>query len=81
MPEISPTEKWGVVVCQLQKGRDKWRLAKMPKTGAVQHECLEEKIISLDITSHKVADEQHWSFLVDDNVNKAVEISGRGIES
>lgn len=81
MPKISQSEKWGVVVCQLQKGRDKWRLARMPESGTVSHECLEEKSVNLNVASHKVDDAQHWSFLVDDNVNKAVEVSGREIES
>lgn len=81
MPQIAASEKWGVIVCQLQKGRDKWRLAKIPESGSIQHECLEEKTISLNVNVHKVDDDQHWSFLVDDNINKAVEISGRGIES
>ncbi len=80
MPKIAQNEKWGVVVCKLQKGQDKWKLVRMPESGAVQHECLEEKVIRLDVESYKADDGQHWSFLVDDHVNQAVEISGRGIE-
>lgn len=81
MPEIAQSEKWGVVICQLQKDRHKWRLVRMPESGSIKHECLEEKIVSLNVGSYKVDDARHWSFLIDDNVNKAVEISGRGIES
>ena len=81
MPKILQSEKWAVVVCRLQKERNKWRLVKMPQSGNIQHECLEEETISLNTSSHKVNDDNHWSFLIDDHVNKAVEISGAKIES
>jgi hypothetical protein len=64
MPKIDPDAKWGVTVCKLQQGKYKWKL----------HECLDEKIIPLKINDFKVEDDKHWSFLIDDNVNKAVEI-------
>ena len=74
MPKIEPDEKWAVVVCKLQKGKDKWRLAKLKDNFEFKHECLDEKIIPLKVNGYKVDDEKHWSFLIDDNVNKAVEI-------
>lgn len=79
MPGLGEGERWAVVVCQLQKGRDKWRLARLAGSGHVGHECLGEKSMSLPVRSHAVEDDHHWSFLVDDHVNKAVEISGRGL--
>ncbi|KAF6243890.1 hypothetical protein C6988_01640 [Nitrosopumilus sp. b1] len=74
MPKIEPDEKWAVVVCKLQKGKDKWRLAKLKDNFEYKHECLDEKIIPLKVNEYKVNDEKHWSFLIDENVNKAVEI-------
>ncbi len=74
MPEIGPEEKWAVIVCKLQKGKDKWKLAKLKESGEIKHECLDEKIIPLKITHYSIDDDSHWSFLVDDNINKAVEI-------
>ena len=81
MPKIEEGQKWGVVVCKLQKGKDKWRLVRMPESGRIGHECLEEKAVSLDVEAHAVRDDHHWSFLVDDHVNEAVEISGSGVGS
>lgn len=74
MPEIGPEEKWAVIVCKLQKGKDKWKLAKLKESGEIKHECLDEKIIPLKINNYSIDDDSHWSFLVDDSINKAVEI-------
>jgi hypothetical protein len=49
-------------------------LVKVKENGEIKHECLDEQIIPLKILDFKVEDEKHWSFLIDDNVNKAVEI-------
>jgi len=49
-------------------------LVKLKENGSIQHECLEEKVISVHSKDFKIEDEQHWSFLIEDNVNQAVEI-------
>ena len=74
MPPIDPDAKWAVTVCKLQQGKYKWKLVKLKENGEIKHECLDEKIIPLKIGDYKIDDEKHWSFLIDDNVNKAVEI-------
>jgi len=74
MPKIDVDAKWAVTVCKLQQGKYKWKLVKIKGNGEIKHECLDEKIIPLKILDFKVDDEKHWSFLIDDNVNKAVEI-------
>jgi len=74
MPKIGPDEKWAVSVCKLQKGQDKWKLVKLKENSEIKHECLNENLITLKVNDFKINDEQHWSFLIDDNVNKAVEI-------
>ena len=84
MPKIAPGERWGVVVCRLQKGRDRWRLARLGASGDVPHECLGEQQVRLPVRDHAVVDDgggegggppgTHWSFLIDDHLNKAVEI-------
>lgn len=74
MPKIRPEERWAVIVCKLQKGQDRWRLAKLSKDVAVAHECINEKVIELPVVNYTIHDDAHWSFLVDDHVNQAVEI-------
>ena len=74
MPKIDPDAKWGVSVCKLQQGKYKWKLIKLKENSEIKHECLDENIIPLKVTNFKIEDDKHWSFLIDDNVNKAVEI-------
>lgn len=80
MPKIADDEKWAVAVCMLQKGKDKWRLVRLKQEDTISHECLNETVQKLNVSEYRISDDAHWSFLVDDNVNKAVEISER-IES
>ena len=74
MPKIDSDAKWAVTVCKLQKGKYKWKLVRIKENGEIKHECLDENVISLKVNDFKVEDEKHWSFLVDNNINKAVEI-------
>ena len=74
MPKIDSDAKWAVTVCKLQQGKYKWKLVKLKENGTIQHECLDEKVISLTSENFKIEDEQHWSFLIEENVNKAIEI-------
>ena len=74
MPKIDPDAKWAVTVCKLQQGKYKWKLVKLKENGEIKHECLDEQVISLKVKDFKIEDDKHWSFLIDDNINKAVEI-------
>ncbi|MFB5614197.1 MAG: hypothetical protein ACE5RI_03775, partial [Candidatus Nitrosomaritimum yanchengensis] len=74
MPKIDPDAKWGVSVCKLQQGKYKWKLVRLKESGEIKHECLEENVIPLKVQDFKIEDDNHWSFLIDDHVNKAVEI-------
>ena len=74
MPKIDADAKWAVTVCKLQKGKYKWKLVKLKENGEIKHECLDEQVLPLKINNYKIDDDTHWSFLIDDNVNKAVEI-------
>ena len=74
MPRIEDDEKWAVVVSKLQKGKDKWKLVKLQETGILKFETADEQIIDLKIEDYKIVDDFHTSFLVLDNIHKAVEI-------
>ena len=74
MPKIDSDAKWAVCVGKLQKGRDRWKLVKLKENGEIKFETVEEKIITLKVENFKIEDDQHWSFLIEDNVNKAIEI-------
>ena len=74
MPKINSEQKWSVLVCNLKKHKERWKLIKIKKDDEIQHECLDEKVITLTVKDFKVNDEKHWNFLIENSVNKAVEI-------
>ena len=74
MPKISSEQKWSVLVCNLKKHKERWKLIKIKKDDEIQHECLDEKVITLTVKDFKVNYEKHWNFLIENSVNKAAEI-------
>ena len=74
MPKISSDQKWSVLLCNLKKHKEKWKLVKVKKDDEIQHECLGEKLITLKVKDFKIEDEKHWNFLIENSVNKAIEI-------
>ena len=52
----------GSLVSKLQKGKDKWKLVKLPENGEIKFETVDEKIISLKVENYKIVDDAHWAF-------------------
>jgi len=74
MPKIEPDEKWAVLVRKLFKGKEKWNLVRLKKDGSVKVENPDDKVVELNVRNFQVDDPNYASFLIDDNVNKAIEI-------
>ena len=74
MPKIDPDEKWAVLVRKLFKGKEKWNLVRLKKEGSVKVENPDDKVVELKVQNFQVDDPNYASFLIDDNVNKAIEI-------
>lgn len=73
MPKVSPDERWAVLICKLKKGKERWTLLGAKKNGEIKHTCI-DKEVSLPVKDFEVQDERHWIFMVDENVNKEVQI-------
>jgi hypothetical protein len=74
MPKIDPDEKWAVLVRKLFKGKDRWKLVRLRQNGTIKVENPDDKVLELPVKDFKVEDPNHASFLIDDHVNKAIEI-------
>jgi hypothetical protein len=74
MPKIDPDEKWAVLVRKLFKGKEKWNLVRLKKDGSIKVENPDDKVVELKVSNFQVDDPNYASFLIDDNVNKAIEI-------
>lgn len=74
MPKIEPDEKWAVLVRKLLKGKERWKLVRLKQNGILKTETPDDKVMELPVKEYKVEDPNHTSFLIDDYINKAIEI-------
>ena len=76
MPTISDNETWALAVNKHRKGKDRWKLMRIPENGKVDFlDTDDETKISVKIENSRIIDPDWWSFLVSKNINKSVEIS------
>lgn len=73
MPKVKPDERWAVLICKLKKDKERWALMGVKKDGEIKHTCV-DKEVSLPVSDYKVQDNRHWVFMVDEKVNREVEI-------
>lgn len=74
MPKIDPGEKWAILVRKLFKGKDRWKLVRLKQNGTIKVESPDDKVLELAIQDFKIDDPQHTSYLIDEYINKAIEI-------
>ena len=74
MPKIESDEKWAVLVRKLFKGKDRWKLVRLKQNGTLKVENPDDKVLEIPVRNYTVDDPNHSSFLIDDHVNKAIEI-------
>ena len=76
MPVIDDKEIWAVAVNKHRKGKDRWKLIKIPENGKLDFtDTDDETKISVNVENLRITYSDWWSFLVSKNINKSVEIS------
>lgn len=76
MPEINDEEIWAVAVNKFRNGKDRWKLIRIKESGKVSFtDTDDETKISVKVENHKIMDNEWWSFLVSENINKSIEIT------
>ncbi len=73
MPYIEPDERWAVLVCKLKSHKERWALVRVKKNSGIKHTCV-DKEITLNVSDYKVQDDRHWIFMIDESINREVEI-------
>jgi hypothetical protein len=75
MPRLEYGEQWAVAVNRKRAGKDRWKLIKIIKDGEFNFlDPDNETRINVRASNYHVVDDEWWSFLVFQNVNKTVEI-------
>ena len=76
MPKIDNDKKWAVAISREREGRDRWKLVKLINQGKFKFtDTDDESVIEVDVNGYKVIDSKWWSFLVEKNVNRTVDIT------
>jgi hypothetical protein len=76
MPLIDKDKKWAVAINRRKTGKDRWRLIKLIKEGKFKFtEPADELSVEVDVKDYKIIDTKWWSFLVENNVNRNIDVN------
>ena len=75
MPRIEEGKKWAVAVSRINKGKNRWKLIKLISQGEFEFSDLEDKVVTVEVRDYKIIDQEWWSFLVERNVNRNLEVT------
>lgn len=75
MPRLEPDQQWAVVISRRRSGKDRWKLIKIIKQGDFTFiDNDDETKILVKVMNYQVINEEWWSFLVSDKVNRTVDV-------
>jgi hypothetical protein len=75
MPRLEPNQQWAVVISRKRSGKDRWKLIKIIKQGDFTFIDNDDQTkIPVKVMNYQVIDEEWWSFLVSDKVNRTVDV-------
>lgn len=75
MPKIEEGKKWAVAISRKVRGKNRWKLVRLLNQGKLQFLNPEDKTITVEIEDFRIVDPEWWSFLVEKNVNRNIEIT------
>ena len=77
MPKIDKDKKWAVAINRKKAGNDRWKLIKIIRQGNFKFTATddEETTVEVDVKDYRIADPDWWNFLVENNINRSIEIT------
>ncbi len=75
MPKIDKDKKWAVAISRSRKGHLRWRLVKMINEGKLPFTDADDKPVEVSVKDFSITDADWWSFLVEPNVNRNMEVA------
>lgn len=75
MPRLEPDQQWAVVINKRRSGKDRWKLIKIVRQGDFTFFDNDDGTkVHVKVMNYQVIDEEWWSFLVSDKVNRTVDV-------
>ena len=75
MSKIDKDKKWAVAISRNLKGHLRWRLIKIIKEGKMTFTDANDNAVEVNVKNFKIVDPEWWSFLVEENVNRNMEVT------
>jgi hypothetical protein len=75
MPKIDKDKKWAVVINRKKAGNDRWKLIKIIRQGNFKFTATDDEETTVDVKDYRIMDPDWWDFLVEDNINRSIEIT------
>jgi hypothetical protein len=75
MPRIDKEKKWAVAISRKRSGQMRWRLVKLIDNGSFTFTDADDKSVEVQVRDFSITDPEWWSFLVEKNVNRNVEVT------
>ena len=75
MPKIEEGKKWAVAISRKIDGKNRWKLIKLMNHGKLEFLDPEDKTVTVTIEDFRIIDPEWWSFLVEKNVNRSIEVT------
>jgi hypothetical protein len=77
MPKIDKDKKWAVAINRKKAGNDRWKLIKIIRQGNFKFTDTDddETTVEVDVKDYRIMDPDWWNFLVEDNINRSIEIT------
>ena len=76
MPKAEIGQKWAIAISRNRTGKDRWKLIRISKDGKISlGDNEKEGPINVRVADYSLIDNEWWSFLVSDHINRTIEIS------
>ncbi|HET9612972.1 MAG TPA: hypothetical protein VFO92_02640 [Nitrososphaeraceae archaeon] len=74
--KIDKTKKWAIAVNRIRRGTNRWKLVELGGNGHQQFmDPDDESIVKVNSESYTIVDSDWWSFLVEHNINRTVDVA------
>jgi hypothetical protein len=78
MPKIDKDKKWAIAINKKKVGKDKWKLIKIIREGRFRFiDVDDETTVEVDVKDYRIRDSDWWNFLVENNINRSIEITAQ----